>query len=311
GVHVPTWIAPEMRSLLETYLGPNWVERQDDPRIWERVMDIPDEEIWKVHLLLKQKLKAATLDWARQSWTECRVSPRQVVTMGSLLDAEALTIAFVRRFAEYKRPALIFHDLPRLKRLVGNRFRPLQVVFAGKSHPADFPSKYLLHQVYTLANSTEFGGRIAFIEDYDMHMARYLVQGVDVWLNVPRRLNEACGTSGMKAALNGAPHLSVRDGWWHEGYNGRNGWAIGDGRAPATSEEEDRADAEALYDLLENQVVPLYYDRDRKGVPHGWIQVVKEAICSVAPGFSARRMLKEYLTGYYLKAAGAGQQPAG
>jgi starch phosphorylase len=191
----------------------------------------------------------------------------------------------------------------RLKRLIKDRWRPIQIVFAGKSHPADFPSKYLLHQVYCLATDRDFQGRIAFVEDYDIHMARYLVQGVDVWLNNPRRLTEACGTSGMKASLNGVPHLSVRDGWWYEGYNGGNGWAIGDGPGPRNAEEEDRADADALYRLLEEKIVPLYYERDRGGVPHGWVRVIKEAIRTVVPAFSARRMLKEYADRLYLPAA--------
>jgi len=209
----------------------------------------------------------------------------------------------VRRFAEYKRPALIFRDVERLKRLVKDRSRPIQIVFAGKSHPADFPSKFLLHQVYDLATDRDFQGRIAFVEDYDIHMARYLVQGVDVWLNNPRRLGEACGTSGMKASLNGVPHLSVLDGWWYEGYNGENGWAIGEGPGTYSLEEEDRADAEALYRLLEEKLVTLYYERDRGGVPHGWVRVIKEAIRTIVPRFCARRMLKEYTDQLYLPAA--------
>jgi glycogen phosphorylase len=187
-----------------------------------------------------------------------------------------------------------------LKKLVKDRWRPIQIVFAGKSHPADFPSKGLLQQVYCLATNRDFHGRIAFMEDYDMHMARYLVQGVDVWMNVPRRLNEACGTSGMKASLNGVPHLSVPDGWWYEGYNGGNGWVIGDGPGICSPEEEDRADAEALYRLLEEKIVPLYYDRDRGGIPHGWVGIIKEAMCTVVPRFCARRMMKDYTEQLYV-----------
>jgi len=223
--------------------------------------------------------------------------------MGGLLHPECLTIGFVRRFAEYKRPALIFKDLERLKRIVKDPWRPVQIVFAGKSHPADTQSKLLLQQVYTMASDPDFQGRIAFVEDYDMHVAHYLTQGVDVWLNTPRRLNEACGTSGMKAALNGVPHLSVRDGWWYEGYNGNNGWAIGDGSGVANPDAEDKKDAEALYRLLEEEIVPLYYDRDRSGVPNGWISVAKEAISSTATIFGTRRMLKEYTERMYLKGA--------
>jgi len=225
--------------------------------------------------------------------------------MGTLLDSEALTIAFARRFVEYKRPMLIFRDIERLKRIVNNDWHPVQIIFTGKSHPADFPSKYLIQQVYSLALNHEFQGRIAFVENYDMHLARYLVQGVDVWLNIPRRLQEASGTSGMKASLNGVLHLSVLDGWWHEGYNGSNGWAIGNEECSQTPEGEDATDANSLYRLLEEEIVPLYYARDRGGVPHGWIRMVKEAMRSIVPVFCTRRMLKEYTEGMYRAAAQA------
>jgi starch phosphorylase len=303
GIHVPTWVAPEIGFLYEKYVDADWINKHDDPRLWERVMDIPDEELWAVHELLKRKRKAAVLERAQKSWAEGEVVAQQVLAMGALLDPDVLTVGFVRRFAEYKRPALIFNDIGRLKRIVNNQWRPVQIVFAGKSHPSDFPSKYLLHQVYTLATDRDFQGRIAFVEDYDMHMARYLVHGVDVWLNNPRRLREACGTSGMKASLNGVPHLSVLDGWWHEAYSRANGWAIGSGPGTYNPDEEDRMDAEAIYKLLEEKIVPLYYDRDRGGIPHGWIRIVKEAIRSVVPRFSARRMLKEYTDRMYVEAA--------
>jgi starch phosphorylase len=222
-----------------------------------------------------------------------------VLAIGALLDQDVLTLGFVRRFTEYKRPALVFQDMERLKRIVCNRWRPVQIVFAGKSHPADFPSKYLLHQVYSAATDREFQGRIAFVEDYDMHMARYLVHGVDVWLNVPRRLQEASGTSGMKAAANGVPSLSVCDGWWAEGYNSANGWEICDREPFPGPEAEDRADADALYRLLEEKIAQLYYERDRTGIPHGWAQLMKETICSITPVFSARRMMKQYAQEMY------------
>ena len=302
GIHVPTWVAPELGQVYEKYLSKDWLEKHDDPKIWERVTDIPDEELWAVRQLLKRNLMVTMRERARKCWDRVEVAPQQVLAMGALLDPWVLTIGFIRRFAEYKRPALIFHDIERLKKIINDEGRPVQIVFAGKSHPADFQSKYLLQQVYNLATDRQFQGRIAFVEDYDMHMAHYLVQGVDVWLNVPRRLNEACGTSGMKASLNGVPNLSVRDGWWYEGYNGANGWAIGDGPGAYSPEEEDKADAEALYRLLEKKIVPLYYNRDRDGVPHAWIRVVKEAIRSVTPIFCARRMLKEYTNLIYLPA---------
>ena len=299
GIHVPSWIAPELYYLFERYLGKDWIREHDDNRLWERLMDIPDNELWAIHQQLKRKLVGAIRERLRGRWVEDNVPWGQLMAMGAVIDPEALTIAFVRRFTEYKRPALIFHDTERLKRIINSEFYPVQIIFAGKSHPADFPSKHLLQQVYTMATDRGFQGRIIFVEDYDMHMARYLAQGVDVWLNTPRRLQEACGTSGMKASLNGALHLSVRDGWWYEGYNGSNGWAIGDSPDTFKPEEEDARDAEAFYRLLEEEVVPLYYNRDISGVPQGWVRLVKEAIRSIVPIFSARRMVKQYTEQMY------------
>lgn len=307
GVHVSTWIAPELYYLFEQYLGKGWVKSQDDPRLWEGLQSIPDEILWGVHQQLKRKLVGTIHQRMRARWIEDDVPWAQMLAMGALLEADVLTIAFARRFAEYKRAALIFSDIERLRRIVTNESHPVQIIFVGKSHPADFPSKLLLQKVYRLATQREFKGRIVFVEDYDVHMARYLVQGSDVWLNTPRRLQEACGTSGMKAAVNGIPNLSVRDGWWHEAYNGVNGWAIGPDYKAAGSDEEDRVDAESLYELLEKEIVPLYYDQDRDGVPHQWIRYMKGVISSVVPVFCARRMVKEYITRMYLPALESGE----
>ncbi|MGA9349705.1 MAG: alpha-glucan family phosphorylase, partial [Anaerolineae bacterium] len=303
GIHVPTWVAREMSRLYEKHLGQDVSKRYDDINLGKSVLNIPDEELWAVRQILKRKLIGAMVERARQCSTERECKARQVLAMGSLLDQDTLTIGFVRRFTAYKRPELIFHDVERLKRIVTDRWHPVQIIFAGKSHPADVPSKQLLHDVYTLATDREFQGRIAFVEDYDIHMAHYLVQGVDVWLNTPRRLHEASGTSGMKAAVNGVLHLSVRDGWWYEGYNGINGWAIGDEVEAYDPREEDKSDAAALYRLLEEEIIPLYYQRDRNGVPHGWVHMVKEAIGSIVPRFCTRRMLKEYVEQMYIPAA--------
>jgi starch phosphorylase len=294
GIHVPTWVAREMGRLYEEHLGQDVSQRYDDTTLRELTLNIPDEELWAVHQILKRKLIGAMVERARQCSTERECKARQVLAMGSLFDQDALT---------YKRPELIFHDIERLKRIVTDRWHPVQIIFAGKSHPADIPSKQLLQLVYTLATDREFQGRIAFVEDYDIHMAHYLVQGVDVWLNTPRRLYEASGTSGMKAAVNGVLHLSVRDGWWYEGYNGINGWAIGDEVEAYDPRLEDESDAEALYRLLEEEIIPLYYQRDRNGVPHGWVHMVKEAISSIVPRFCTRRMLKEYIEQMYIPAA--------
>ncbi len=301
GVHVPTWVSPELLELYRKYLGPIWIKRHFDTEVMGYVMDIPDEELWEVRKIMRRKLIHTIQERAQARWAAGTANAQQVLVMGALLDADTLTIAFVRRFTEYKRPALIFQDIERIKKIVNNQWQPVQIIFAGKSHPADLASKNLLRQVYSLAADREFQGRIAFVEDYDIHLAHYLVQGADVWLNTPRRLQEACGTSGMKASINGVPHLSVRDGWWHEGYNGVNGWVIGESSAMLPG-EQDKADAESIYRLLEQEIVPLFYDRDTRDVPCCWMQVVKEAIRSIMPAFCARRMVRDYTERMYLPA---------
>jgi starch phosphorylase len=304
GVHVATWTATTLKELLVRYLGQDWEQRQDDPALWDGVDNIPDEALWAVHQRLKSKLLAFIDERTRQRWRSGRMQPAQVLASGALLDPEALTIGFARRFASYKRATLIFHDVQRLKSILHAERRPVQLVFAGKAHPADGSGKELLQEVYQYAQNPEFGGRIAFLEDYDLRMSRYLIQGVDVWLNNPRRPNEASGTSGMKAAMNGVPNLSVLDGWWPEAYhparNGRpaNGWAFGDVEHGDWG-LQDEMDSQALYQLLEEQVVPLFYDRDVTGLPRGWVQVMKEAIRTTVPAFSTRRMVKEYTTQMY------------
>ncbi|MFH1639235.1 MAG: alpha-glucan family phosphorylase [Chloroflexota bacterium] len=303
GVHVPTWIGREMAALYDKYLGADWIERRDEVDIWQHVRDIPDEELWSVRQILKHKLTDYIDEETQRRWAERRITAAQCMAMGALFNPETLTIGIVRRFAEYKRPELLFEDIEHLKRIVQNSLQPVQIIFAGKAHPADFPAKQILHDIYTQAMNPDFQGRIAFVENYDMHIAHYLTQGVDVWLNMPRRLHEACGTSGMKAALNGVPHCSICDGWWCEGYNDANGWVIGEPHASFPQEEQDKIDAEALYRLLEERIVPLYYERDRNGVPHGWMRLVKEAISSIAPVFCARRMMKEYVEKMYLPTA--------
>jgi starch phosphorylase len=302
GIHVPTWVSSEICHLFGKYLGPDWIERQDEPAIWERMDDMPDEELWELHLDLKRKLMGFLRERVRRRWVEGRNDPTQVLTSGTLLDPDALTIGFARRFATYKRATLIFRDLGRLQNILLDTHRPVQIIFAGKAHPADDPGKSLIQHIYNLAKHNQLGGRVAFIEDYDMHMARYLSQGVDVWLNTPRRPREASGTSGMKASLNGIPNLSVLDGWWVEGYNGANGWAIGDNMEYGDDERQDVNDTNSLYQLLEDEIVPLYYGRDRDNVPRGWIEIMREAIRSNAPKFGTRRMVKAYTTELYIPA---------
>ncbi len=302
GVHLPTWISSSLNRLLEKYLDHDWIERHDDQTLLARVADIPDAELWQVRQDLRRKLMSFIRERARRQRIGRTMDAEQVLTSGTFLDPEALTIGFARRFATYKRATLIFRDMDRLKALLHNRYRPVQIIFAGKAHPADDPGKHLIQQIYTLAKDPDFGHRIAFVEDYDLHVAHYLVQGVDVWLNTPRRPYEASGTSGMKAAINGVPNLSVLDGWWAEGYNGFNGWAIEHIEHPDI-EVQDDVSAESLYQLLEEEVAPLYYKRDADNIPRGWVRVVKEAIRTSAPRFCMRRMVKAYAEKLYVPAA--------
>jgi starch phosphorylase len=302
GVHTPTWVAPELHALFGKYLGPDWQKHHDNPALWQRVYDIPDEELWSIHVLLKNKLMSFVRERARDLWRKEHREPVQILASGALLDPEALTIGFARRFATYKRATLLLQDLARLQNIMQDRWKPLQLLFAGKAHPADEPGKHLIHQVYALAKEYNLGGQIAFVEDYDMHVAKFLVQGVDVWLNNPVPPLEASGTSGQKASLNGVPNLSVADGWWCEGYNGGNGWTIAVSDPAGDVHVRDEHDARTLYEILESEIVPLYYQRDTDGVPRGWVRVMKESMCSIAPIFSARRMVKEYIERFYAPA---------
>jgi starch phosphorylase len=291
-------LAADLYDLFSQYLGSNWPERHDDPEMWHAVLSIPDAELWAVRQALRRYLFAFIRERMRQRWTIEHVSTPRVVAGGTLLAPETLTIGFARRFTGYKRPELIFQDAERLARILNAVERPVQIIFAGKSHPADDIGKHHLQRVYKRALDPLFGGRVAFVDDYDLHVAHFLVQGCDVWLNNPRKPLEASGTSGMKAAINGVPHLSIGDGWWAEGFDGTNGWTI-DGRVSGDDAAVDAADAAALYRLLEEEIVPAYYERDASGVPHRWMAVVKQAIRTVAPRFSARRMVKEYVERMY------------
>jgi len=302
GIHVPTWLAWDMARLFEEYLGPDWLERHDEATLWARVMNIPDEELWAVRQSLRQYLFAFIRERARQRWTDEHVSAGRVVAAGTLLDPNALTLGFARRFTGYKRPELVFQDPDRLLRILNAARRPVQIVFSGKAHPADETGKHHLQQVYRRAIDPRFAGRVAFVDDYDLHVAHFLVQGCDVWLNNPRKPLEASGTSGMKASINGVPHLSIGDGWWAEGYTGTNGWLI-DPKASGDQDAIDAADAAALYTLLENEVVPAFYERDSHGIPRAWLSIVRQAIVTVSPRFSARRMVKEYADDLYRPAA--------
>jgi starch phosphorylase len=299
GVHVPTWIEPKMELLFNKHLSPGWLDRHDDAILWQMVDAIPDDELWKTHVWLKMKLFEVIRERARLRWSRDKVNPSMVIAGGAMLDPTVLTLGFARRFATYKRADLVFQDLERLKSMLKNRWKPLQLIFAGKAHPDDHPGKMILQKIVNIANDPEFAGRVAFVEDYGEQFAQYLVHGVDVWLNTPIPPLEASGTSGMKASLNGVPNLSILDGWWLEGFSGDNGWAFG----PECGEgDRSCADADAMYQLLEEKILPLYYQTSEEGIPLGWVKVMKSCIKQTGSRFSARRMVKEYVKKFYAKA---------
>jgi starch phosphorylase len=304
GVHVPTWMSSEIAALLQRHLGVDWLDHHDDAAYCDGVLRIPDEELWEARQALRAFLTGFLRERARSRWTTEGGAASRIVAAGTMFDHHALTIGFARRFTGYKRPELVFSDADRLAAILNAPGRPVQILFAGKAHPADEIGKHLLQRIYRYALDPKFGGRIAFVDDYDLHVAHFLVQGCDVWMNNPRKPLEASGTSGMKAAINGTPHLSIGDGWWAEGFTGNNGWLIeGQGANPDDHGAQDWADAQALYAVLEQDVVPRFYDRDAHGIPRRWLQIVKQSIRTILPRFSARRMVKEYVGAMYDPAA--------
>ena len=300
GVHMPTWLSNEMARLFDDYMPSDWRDRHDDPTLWQHILEVPDDALWHARKALRQYLFAFVRERARQRWRDEQVSVARVVAAGTLLDPNALTIGYARRFTGYKRAELIFQNPERLQAILNASRRPVQIVFAGKAHPADETGKHHIQQVYRRAIDPKFGGRIAFVDDYDLHVAHFLVQGCDIWMNNPRKPMEASGTSGMKASLNGVPHFSIGDGWWAEGFTGENGWLI-DAGEEASPEAQDAADAARMYDILEREIVPAFYDRE-DDIPRRWLAVVRQAIISVAPRFSARRMVKDYVDNMYAPA---------
>jgi starch phosphorylase len=310
GIHPRSWISHDMADLYDLYLGPRWIEHPAEQDVWQRVMRIPDEELWRTHERRRERLVAFARGTLSRQLSQRGSRPDEIQRAEEVLDPEALTIGFARRFATYKRGTLLFHDSERLARILGDRDHPVQIIFAGKAHPRDNPGKELIRQIIHHARRPEYRNRIVFLEDYDMVVARYLVQGVDVWLNTPRRPHEASGTSGMKATANGALNLSVLDGWWDEGYTPETGWAIGRGEDYAEDEAEyqDRVEANAIYDLLEKEIVPLFYERGRDGLPRGWIAKMKAAMRDHAGVFNTNRMVREYTERCYLPSAARGQR---
>ena len=303
GVHLLSWVAPQMQLLYDRHLGTEWSKRQRNPDAWEGIDTVEDAELWET----QQVLKARLIDFVRRRHVlqaqRREESESAIARARTVLDLNALTIGFARRFATYKRAGLLLRDVERMAELLSSADRPIQIIFAGKAHPEDHLGKELIQNIARLTKAPEFFGRVVFVEDYDMNVARQLVQGVDVWLNNPRRPQEASGTSGEKALLNGALNLSILDGWWAEAYDGTNGFAIGTGKTHSVPSVQDERDHRDLVDTLINQVVPLYYDRDKTGLPRGWITRQKNALRSLAWRFNSDRMVMDYVMNCYLPAA--------
>jgi starch phosphorylase len=304
GVHVQTWISAEMAELFDRYLSPRWRTEDWNPSVWANVTSIPDTELWRTHVRRRERLIAFTRERLKAQLARQGASPIDLAEADEVLDPDALTIGFARRFATYKRATMVFSNLERLMRIVNDASKPVQFIFAGKAHPHDKEGKEFIRQIVRFARITELRHRVVFIEDYDMNVARYLVQGVDVWLNTPRRPKEASGTSGMKVIYNGGLNFSILDGWWDEGYTPAVGWAIGNGEEYAESAEklQDQIESEALYNVLETDIVPLYYERTRDNLPRGWVDKIKASMVHLAPVFSTDRMVQEYTGSMYLPA---------
>jgi starch phosphorylase len=296
GVHVPTWIEPKLMLLFNQYLGMDWIERHDDPRTWQAVDLIPDEILWQTHQWLKIKLIHYIREAARQRWSTIQYGRHHVLAGGAFLDPTVLTIGFARRFTSYKRADLLLWDMQRLRGLLNNLQQPLQIIFAGKAHPMDSDGKRILQRVYAACLDPLNGGRLAYVENYGEQIAQYMVHGADLWLNNPLPPYEACGTSGMKAALNGVPQISIADGWWLEGFDGTNGWIFGERE---DGKDRNADDARSLYDIIADRILPLYNEISEKGIPHKWVRIMKSAMKSCGAQFSARRMIKAYQDQYY------------
>ena len=307
GVHFRSWISAEFNQLYDRYLGPNWREEPANEEVWSRVKSIPGEELWRTHERRRERLVA----WARRRVREQRVrrgAPQaEIDAAAEVLDPDTLTIGFARRFATYKRATLILRDMDRLRRILTDQARPVQLIFAGKAHPQDDAGKELIRRITEISRDPVLGRQVVFLEDYDMAVARTMVQGVDVWLNTPLRPNEASGTSGMKAVANAVLNISVPDGWWDEVWNDPNnskkmGWSIGSGETYADPNYQDQVEAETLYALVERDVVPTFYDRGVDRIPRKWVERMKECVDSLCHFVNTHRMVRDYVAGYYAKA---------
>jgi starch phosphorylase len=304
GVHAPSWLAPQMCRLYDRYLGIDWQTNSGNARTWEEIEKVDDGELWETHLSLKIQLLDFVRRRAQEQAQRRGESKETLLNLGKVLSPDALTIGFARRFATYKRANLLLADIERLASMVNDPKRPVQFLFAGKAHPHDEPGKKVLQQIAQMMRDSNFSHKFVFVEDYDINVARYLVQGVDVWLNNPRRPLEASGTSGQKVVLNGGLNLSVLDGWWAEAYDGLNGFGIGTGRTHSNMDVHDSRDGEDLYRVLNDELIPLYYHRDRDGLPLGWIKRMKRTIRTLGWRFNADRMVMDYTLKCYIPAAG-------
>lgn len=297
GVHLPSWLNGDLALLYDQYLQPDWRERYMEPSTWELIKDIPNHELWEAHRRRKRKLIAFVRERVTAAAISRKASAAELRRLSEVLDPDAFTIGFARRFATYKRATLLFRDVARLKKILTNPKMPVQVVIAGKAHPKDHPGKTLIREIVQLSRDPELSKHLVFLEDYDIQVARELVQGVDLWLNNPRRGEEACGTSGMKAGINGVLNFSILDGWFDEAYETSGGWALGD-REPY-SEDQDEIHSTGILSMLENEIVPLFYEAREEGVPHEWMERVKQSLMNISPQFNTQRMLSEYMTQLY------------
>ena len=300
GIHTCTWLAPKLKELYNKYLVPYWQDNMYQDSIWEKIKNIPDEKLWNVHIERKKKLLNLVKENTTERLRRSGYSYESINEIVSKLNPEALTIGFARRFATYKRATLIFKDLERITQIMNNTDRPIQLIFAGKAHPADKEGQDLIKYIHEVSMMPQFKGKIFLLENYNIAMSRYLVSGVDVWLNNPRRPMEASGTSGQKASVNGVVNFSVLDGWWAEGYNQKNGWSIGTNKEYSSYEEQDRADSDSIYYTLENKIIPIYYDKDSNGISKSWMELMKNSIMSTGGKYSTARMLVDYTNQFYI-----------
>ena len=310
GVHFPSWCATEWRHLYEKYFDKNHLSDQSNEEIWHAIYNVPDEEIWETRMALKRKLTDYIRTKFRENWLKNQGDPSRVLSLLNKINPNALMIGFCRRFATYKRAHLLFTDLDRLSKIVNDPEHPVQFLFSGKAHPADGGGQGLIKRIYEISQRPEFLGKIIFLEDYDFRLARRLVSGVDIWMNTPTRPLEASGTSGEKAEMNGVVNLSVLDGWWLEGYREGAGWALTEKRTYQNQSYQDQLDAATIYGLLENEIIPLYYNKNSLGFSEGWIRVIKNSIATIAPHYTMKRQLDDYYDKYYNKEAARFKQLA-